>query len=61
LSGAGPFTRTTRDLRERAARTDQLADYAPAPIARRLRADAARDRATAGAHDATALPAEALA
>ena len=62
--GCGNAIRTdqhARDLRERATRTDQLADCAPVPIARRLRAAAGRDRATADAHDATALPAGALA
>jgi hypothetical protein len=50
-----------RDLRERAHRTDQLADCAPEPVARRLRAAAGRDRAVADAHDATAQPAQVLA
>ena len=62
--GCGNAVRTdqhARDLRERAARTEQLAAAAPAPIARRLRTAAGRDRAAAGAHDATALPAGELA
>jgi hypothetical protein len=62
--GCGNAVRTdqhARDLRERAAQTDQLAAHAPAPVARRLRAAAARDRAAASAHDATARPAEDLA
>jgi integrase len=61
--GCGNAARTdghALDLRERAARTDQLAAHAPAPIARRLRAAADRDRAAADAHDATAQPAGAL-
>ena len=62
--GCGNAVRTdqhARNLHERAARTDQLAAHAPRPVARRLRAVADRDRAVADAHDATALPAEALA
>jgi integrase len=62
--GCGNAVRTdqhAQDLRERASRTDQLAAHAPAPVARRLRAAAERDRAVAGAHDTTAQPAQALA
>jgi hypothetical protein len=62
--GCGNAVRTdghARDLRDRAARTEQLADCAPGPVARRLRAAAGRDRATADVHDATAQPAGALA
>ena len=62
--GCGNAVRTdahARDLRERADQTDQLADCAPEPVARRLRAAAGRDRAAADAHDTTAQPAEALA
>jgi integrase len=62
--GCGNAVRTdqhARDLRDRATRTEQLADSAPAPLARRLRAAAGRDRAAADAHDATAQPAGALA
>lgn len=46
--GCGNAVRTdqhARDLRDRATRTEQLADRAPAPVARRLRAAAGRDRA----------------
>jgi hypothetical protein len=50
-----------QDLRERASRADQFAEHAPAPVARRLRAAADRDRATADAHDTTGQPAEILA
>jgi hypothetical protein len=62
--GCGNAVRTdshAQNLRERAARTDQLAAHAPAPVARRLRAAADRDRGAADTHDATALPAGALA
>ena len=62
--GCGNAVRTdshARDLRERASQTEQLAVHAPGPVARRLRAAAGRDRATADAHDATAQPAEILA
>ncbi|MBB5775386.1 hypothetical protein [Nonomuraea jabiensis] len=38
-------------LRARADRSDQRAAHAPEPMARRLRTAAARDRATADAHD----------
>jgi hypothetical protein len=61
--GCGNAVRTdghARDLRDRAARTEQLADCAPAPVARRLRAAVGRDRAAADAHDATARPAGAV-
>ena len=61
--GCGNAVRTdqhARDLRERAARTDQLADCAPGPVARRLHAAADRERAAADAHDATAQAAGAL-
>ncbi|WP_329316635.1 integrase [Streptomyces sp. NBC_01278] len=47
-------------LRERAAELDQLADRLPPPLARRLRTNAARLRATADTHDSTAQSAEAL-
>ena len=62
--GCGNAVRTdghARDLRERASQADQLAAHAPAPIARRLRAAAGRDRAAADAHGTTAQPAEVLA
>jgi hypothetical protein len=62
--GCGNAARTDTHalgLRERAARTEQLAAHAPAPVARRLRAAADRDRAAASAHDATAQPAGVLA
>jgi len=62
--GCGNAVRTdahARDLRERADQTDQLADCAPEPVARRLRVAAGRDRAAADAHDTTTQPAEALA
>jgi hypothetical protein len=36
---------------------DELAAHAPGPVARRLRAAAGRDRASADTHDATARPA----
>jgi len=61
--GCGNAVRTdghARDLRERADQTDQLAEHAPAPIAKRLRVAADRDRAAADAHDTTAQPAEDL-
>jgi hypothetical protein len=57
--GCGNAVRTDQhahDLRERASRADQLAAHAPAPVARRLRAAADRDRATADAHDTTHRP-----
>ncbi|RPK27504.1 hypothetical protein EES37_36920 [Streptomyces sp. ADI91-18] len=47
-------------LRERAGELDQLADRLPLPLARRLRTNAARLRATADTHDSTAQSAEAL-
>lgn len=62
--GCGNAVRTDQhahDLRERASRADQLAEHAPVPVARRLRAAADRDRAVADAHDATAQPAGGLA
>jgi integrase len=62
--GCGNAVRTdghAHALRERALRAEQLAAHAPAPVARRLRAAGARDRAAADAHDATAQPAGALA
>ncbi|MFE9445674.1 hypothetical protein ACFYO2_43635 [Streptomyces sp. NPDC006602] len=49
-----------RLLRERADEIDQLADHAPQPIGKRLRANAARLWATADTHDATAQSTEAL-
>ena len=61
--GCGNAVRTDqheRDLRDRAARTEQLAASAPGPVATRLRAAAGRDRAAADAHDATARPAGAV-
>lgn len=62
--GYGNAVRTdghARDLCERTSQANQLAAHAPGPIARRLRAAAGRDRATADAHDATAQSAEVLA
>jgi hypothetical protein len=62
--GCGNAVRTdghAHDLRERAHQAEQFAAHAPGPVARRLRAAAGRDRATADAHDATAQPAEVLA
>lgn len=49
-----------RDLRSRARDTNQLAEHAPDPVAKRMRAAADRQVALADAHDDTALPAEAL-
>jgi hypothetical protein len=62
--GCGNAVRTdshAQDLRERASRADQLAAHAPAPVAKRLRAAAERDRAVAAAHDTSAQPAGTLA
>ncbi|MGW3460587.1 integrase [Streptomyces olivaceoviridis] len=62
--GCGNAVRTdshARASRSHADRNDQLAAHTPGPIAKRIRAAAARDRATADAHDATAQPAEVLA
>ncbi|MEU8712789.1 integrase [Streptomyces sp. NPDC048663] len=61
--GCGNAIRTdshARLLRERAAEIDTLAANAPEPVARRLRDNADRLRATADAHDATAQPSGAL-
>uniref|UniRef100_A0AAU2VC39 Integrase n=1 Tax=Streptomyces sp. NBC_00003 TaxID=2903608 RepID=A0AAU2VC39_9ACTN len=61
--GCGNAVRTDTDaqrLRERAATTEELAATFPEPVARRLRATAARDRADADVHDATAKIAQDL-
>ncbi|MFJ9034817.1 hypothetical protein ACIRQP_41675 [Streptomyces sp. NPDC102274] len=50
-----------RLLRERAGELDQLAASAPAPVGRRLTANAARLRDTADTHDATAQSAKDIA
>ncbi|MFJ7497405.1 hypothetical protein ACIQZB_41090 [Streptomyces sp. NPDC097727] len=49
-----------RQMRERAAEIDQLAAAAPEKMAKRLRFNANKLRATADDHDATAQTAEAL-
>lgn len=46
-------------LRERADELDQFADRLPPPLARRLRTNASRLRATADTHDSTPQTAEA--
>ena len=55
--GCGNTIRTdthARQLREHADELEELATHAPAPVAKRLRANAARLRETAMTHDATA-------
>ncbi|MFE7464728.1 integrase [Streptomyces sp. NPDC057499] len=62
-TGCGNTVRTdthARQLRARAEEIDYFANHAPGPIARKLRANAARLRETADAHDATAQSIEAL-
>ncbi|MFF4323091.1 integrase [Streptomyces sp. NPDC001568] len=62
-SGCGNTVRTdthAHRMRERADEIDQLAAAAPEKIAKRLRFNANRLRATADTHDATAQTAEAL-
>ncbi|MER6105603.1 hypothetical protein ABT115_25720 [Streptomyces sp. NPDC001832] len=62
-TGCGNTVRTdthARQLRARAEEIDYFANHAPGPIARKLRANAARLRETADAHDATAQSIKAL-
>jgi len=61
--GCGNTVRTdahARQLRERADEIEQLAGHAPTPVGTRLRSHTNRLRATAQAHDTTALTAKAL-
>lgn len=64
VTGNGNTVRTdirARLLRERAGELDQLAASAPAPVSRRLTANAAWLRDMADTHDATAQSAKAIA